>query len=43
MSYYTRKIFIKNSTKIVIGKLVHAFFCLQKAKHNLYWKMEFLK
>ena len=43
MSYYRRKDLIKHFAKTATWKLVPGFFVLAKNKHNLYWKLKFLK
>ena len=40
MSYYERKNFIKKFCKNCIFQVL---LCLQRIKHNFYWKMKFLK
>ena len=42
--YYKIKHFVKKSAKAVTRKLVSGpYVRLQRIKHNLYWKMNFLK
>ena len=43
MSYYKRKIHQKILQKLRPENLIQALLCLQRTKHNLYWKMNFLK
>ena len=42
ISYYKRKKFIKKLYKNCVLK-TSSTLCLQRIKHNLYWKMKFLK
>ena len=37
------KILLKYSTKTATWKLVLVLLCLERIKHNPYWKMKFLK
>ena len=44
MSYYKRKNFIKRFYKDCgLKTSSRPFLCLQRIKHNFYWKMKFLK
>ena len=43
MSYYKEKTSSKDSAKTAAWKLVPGLLCLQRIKHNYYWKMKFLK
>ena len=44
MSYYKiKKIYQKIRQKLQTENYFQDFLCLQRIKHNLYWKMRFLK
>ena len=43
ISYYNRKKKSNISTKLRPENYFQAFLCLERIKHNLYWKFKFLK